>query len=125
MVITVSEVYVMELDSTKWNHDKESQPYSSQHKLDVLTYCTGCGDDVKSAYWLVVLFPRAFWVAQLLLLRPLISHALEGMRCTWAYWQGFRAGVAESPVHFNYLLSSLSPVLSLVSLFVTSYKALL
>lgn len=125
MVITVSEVYVMELDATKWNHDKESQPYSSQHKLDVLTYCTGCGDDVKSAYWLVVLFPQAFWVAQLLLLRPLISHALEGMRCTWAYWQGFRAGVAESPVHFNYLLSSLSPVLSLVSLFVTSYKALL
>lgn len=45
---------------------------------------------------IVVLLPKVFWVAQLLLLRRLISYALEGMRPTWAHWQGFRAGVAES-----------------------------
>lgn len=92
MVITVSEVYVMELDTTKWNHDKEAQPYGAQYKLVVLTYCTGCGDDVKSAYWLVVLFPKAFWVAQLLLLRPLISHALEGMRMHMGLLARFQSG---------------------------------
>lgn len=57
-----------------------------------------------SGYWSVLPpFPKkAFWVAPLLLLTSLISHALEGMRCSWVRWQGFIAGETQSPIHMNY-----------------------
>lgn len=68
-------------------------------------------------------FPqKAFWVAPLLLLRPLISHALEGMRCSWARWEGFIAGETESPIHMNYSWSW-DFFLSGGSLSVPSYEA--